>query len=125
MKNVLLDSNVLLNYFKASKLFGPRAIRLMNQSHLHYSPISLFELKQKEHYRPGFKHPITKDRLQELGFEPLAFDDLSFDGFVELETKDPFDRMLVSQAKGHQMKFLTADMRIIDSGLDFVVDITL
>lgn len=82
-------------------------------------------MKQKSSIRPSFSHQVTGLKLRQLGFQCVNFDELSIDNFVQLETRDPIDRMLVAQAKGHGMKFLTADLEILDSGLDFVLDLTL
>jgi PIN domain nuclease of toxin-antitoxin system len=55
-------------------------------------------------------------------------DALHFDAAVEkvpvLVSKDPFDLLLVAQASSRRMQFLTADMQILRSELDFVWDVT-
>ena len=43
---------------------------------------------------------------------------------IKIETKGPFDLILVAQAKSREMRFVTADMRILNSELDFAVDLT-
>lgn len=124
MKNLLLDSHALIAYVGGSRRFGAKTTRLLNESNLLYSPVSIFELKLKEIRRPGFVSPITQPLLQALGFEQLPFEAKSANELLVLKTKDPFDMMLVAQAKAHGANLVTADLEILDSGLDFVVDLT-
>jgi len=124
MSNLLLDTNGLIRYAAVSKNFGKRAIRLLDQSQLFFSPLSLVELKIKELRVPGFRSSLTPKVLSALGFSELPYDSKSWEHLDSLATKDPFDMLLVSQAKSRGMKFMTADQAILESELDFVVDLT-
>ncbi len=124
MKSLLLDSHALIAYVGGSKRFGTKTTKLLNENNLYFSPVSIFELKLKELRRPGFVSPITQPLLQALGFEQMPFDSMSANQLLVLKTKDPFDMMLAAQAKAFGAKLITADLDILDSGLDFVVDLT-
>lgn len=124
MKNLLLDSNALIRYVSLSKKIGPKTRRLLDDSNLFFSPVSLFELKFKETRIPGFISPLSRDMLTSLGFSELSFVSDAAENMVSISTKDPFDIMLLAQARAHSMLFLTADLAILNSDLDFVLDLT-
>lgn len=44
--------------------------------------------------------------------------------FPELIGHDPFDRVLLAQAKVERLDFLTADRRLLALGYDWIVDAT-
>lgn len=124
MKNLLLDSNALIRYISLSKKFGPKTRKLLDSSNLFFSPLSIFELKFKESRIAGFTSPLSPKLLAELGFSELGFVSGAAENLVRAATKDPFDIMLLTQAKAHSMHFVTADLEILKSELDFVWDLT-
>jgi PIN domain nuclease of toxin-antitoxin system len=124
MSNLLLDTNAVVEYAAASDRFGKKTIRLLNSSQLFYSSISLAELRLKELKLPGYRSAINRQKLAELGLSELGYSAKDSEHMVKIETKDPFDLILVAQAKSREMKFVTADLRILNSELDFVVDLT-
>lgn len=46
------------------------------------------------------------------------------DEIIKLETSDPFDLILVAQSKSAGYSFMTSDSRILESKLDFVLDLS-
>lgn len=96
----------------------------MNSSQLYYSSITLAELKLKELKRPGYRSNLDRDKLTELGLVELPYEAKDSEKMIEIETKDPFDMILLAQAISREMKFVTADLRILSSKLDFVLDLT-
>lgn len=124
MSNLLLDSNALISYVANARRIGPKTRRLLSKSGLFYSPLSLFELQIKQIRVPGFQSNLTPAKLEALGFGVIRPGPEDLEGFSVLKTKDPFDLMLVSQAKSRGFKFVTSDLEILKSGLDFVVDLT-
>ena len=124
MSNLLLDTNAVVEYAAASDRFGKKTIRLLNSSQLFYSSISLAELRLKELKLPGYRSAINRQKLAELGLSELSYSAKDSEHMVKIGTKDPFDLILVAQAKSREMRFVTADMRILNSELDFVVDLT-
>jgi len=123
-KSLLLDSNALIGYASQSKAVGKKTIRLLDSSDLYFSPLSLAELKIKELRVPGFRSNLDQETLLEIGFKELPYDSLA-SGFIgSIETRDPFDLMLVSQAASRSMTFITTDLSILRSGLSFVWDLT-
>ena len=124
MSNLLLDSNAVAEYAAASPRFGRKTIRLLNSSQLYFSSITLAELKLKELKRPGYRSNLDSDKLANLGLIELPYQAKDAEQMLEMQTNDPFDIILVAQAISRQMRFVTADLRILRSGLDFVIDLT-
>ena len=119
-----MDTNAVVEYAAATDRFGRKTIRLLNSSQLFYSSITLAELRLKELKLPGFRSGLNRKKLAELGISELSYEAKDSEHMVRIETKDPFDLILVAQAKSREMKFVTADLRILNSDLDFVVDLT-
>lgn len=64
-------------------------------------------------------------RLLDHGLQPLPFTErhaAAMADFPQLADHDPFDRMLLAQARSERLSFLTADRRLLALGLDWVVD---
>ena len=124
MSNLLLDSNAVVEYAAASNRFGKKTIRLMNSSQLYYSSITLAELRMKELRLPGYRSNLDREKLTQMGLLELPYEARDTEQMIEIQTKDPFDIILVAQAISREMKFVTADLRILSSELDFVIDLT-
>jgi PIN domain nuclease of toxin-antitoxin system len=90
---------------------------------LFYSPLSLIELRLKAE-KGKFRGAIRSENLNELGLNELTLTSGVEDHLVSLSTSDPFDRMLVAQAKAAGFSFMTSDHRILDSEVEFVLDLT-
>ena len=82
------------------------------------------ELKLKELKRPGYRSNLDNEKLARLGLFELPYETKDAEQMIEIQSNDPFDIILVAQAKSRDMKFVTADLRILRSNLDFVVDLT-
>lgn len=125
MSALLLDTNALFYYVTAaSTKFGNRTKKLLDESTLLYSPLSVVELKQK-----SLKGKLALSRIDSKVFEELGIGSISFnreasDSFELVANDDPFDNMLLAQAKQLGAKFLTADMKILRLGLEYVLDLT-
>lgn len=124
MSNLLLDSNAVVEYAAASNRFGKKTIRLMNSSQLYYSSITLAELRLKELKLPGHRSNLDREKLTQMGLLELPYEARDTEQMIEIQTKDPFDIILVAQAISREMKFVTADLRILSSEFDFVIDLT-
>ncbi|NBU23669.1 MAG: PIN domain-containing protein [Actinobacteria bacterium] len=123
MQNILLDTNALVFYLAASERFGRKSIRTLDNSNLFFSPLSLVELKLKA-LRGKFKGTITSKDLDALGMKELRIGSEVVDEIIKLDTSDPFDLMLIAQAKAAGYTFMTADSKILNAELDFVLDLS-
>jgi PIN domain nuclease of toxin-antitoxin system len=123
VQNVLLDTNALVFYVSGSNRFGRKSIRLLDRSNLFFSPLSLIELKLKAK-QGKYVGSISAGDLEEIGLNEIPLDSEVAENLPTLATADPFDAMLVAQAKTAGYNFMTSDFRILESGFDFVVDLT-
>lgn len=124
MAAVLLDTNALFYYATGSSKFGTRTIKLMDQSDLMFSPLSLVELRQKILKGKLALSRSDSGAFETLGLRPISFTTDAADSFELVANDDPFDNMLLAQAKVLGAKFLTADLKILGLGCDYVLDLT-
>lgn len=125
---VLLDTHVLLWALKGSnsdgEIFPPKikSILLKEDNEIYYSSINIFEVEIKRITRPQDELPSGETIIRfckEAGFIPLPLTSqhtllmktLKKDTSVE-NHKDPYDWLLVSQAKSEGMKLITHDSKL-------------
>jgi len=121
--NLLLDTHVLLWAAAGSKRLSrsARALLLDEGNNLHFSPASLWEIVIKR--RLG-RDDLEADpfRLRRMlassGYAELSVTSdhvLAVDGLPPLHN-DPFDRLLIAQARSEGMRLLTVDARVVAYG---------
>lgn len=131
--NVLLDSHILLWALTDDVHLSQKAREYISNpdNFIFYSVASVWELAIKHQLHPEIIEFSSKELIaycDEAGYESL---DLSLEHVLMLETlkrpetapkhKDPFDRILISQAKADDMVFLTHDELLPDYGESCVV----
>lgn len=122
---LLLDSHALLWILDDSPRLGPDSRQLIEDSPgTAYSAASLWELTIKHlsgriDLGDRFVDTVRGSGLTEL---PVHSAHIAALGSVRLPHRDPFDRLLVAQARSEGMRFLTADAAILGTGLPFLVD---
>ena len=122
----LLDTNALLGLIIGSVDFGKETTRRLKfEPDLFVSSLSLAELKIKEmkgkiSLPSTFAELIVGAEVEILDFN--ADHAIEMGRFGSLANHDPFDRMLLSQASFERFKFITNDRRLVELGLDFVID---
>lgn len=127
MGRVLIDTHVFIWSSGESheKNIGKHARSLIGVNEIYVSSISFAEITVKKMLgKIKFSIP-DPSMLAELGVDELPFlssAGLAISNFESLIGHDPFDRMLLAQARSEGMIFLTADEKLLDLGLDFVVD---
>lgn len=118
---ILLDTHILLWALSDDMRLPGKAknIILQEENEIYYSTVSVWEVAIKHSLHPE-QMPVSGQALSDYckmaGYQPLAVHD---DHVWALETikrpadaprhNDPFDRMLISQAKAEGMLFLTHD----------------
>lgn len=122
----LLDTNALLGLIIGSVDFGKETTRRLKfEPDLFVSSLSLAELKIKE-MKGKISLPSTfPDLIVAAEVEILDFNSdhaIELGRFGSLANHDPFDRMLLAQASFERFRFITTDRRLVELGLDFVVD---
>jgi len=118
---MLIDTNPLVWYGLEPERLSPHAARLLRTRGNHYSHVSLWELAIKSglgkiHLYDAAREPVSAKefllslrRELELHALPLEFDDLAAVEHLTLHHKDPFDRLLVVQAKRVNLPIVSPD----------------
>lgn len=125
---MLLDTHVLLWLLDDSPRLGRRAAEAIAAA-----PAAL--VSSVSHVELRIKQMIGKVRLpddfvaavRDQGLQGLPFTEAHADALARFETlarHDPFDRMLLAQAVVEGVPFATADQRLLELGLPWVVDAT-
>ena len=113
---ILLDTHILVWAMVGSEKLSVRARSLLTDgsNEFHFSAASLWEIALK-HARAPAAIPVTPAQVQayclDCGIRPLPVTILHAAGVANLPPihTDPFDRMLVSQAKTNGLVLLTHD----------------
>ena len=119
---LLLDTHILLWVLTGDSKLSEKAVKLIQNpgNTAYFSAISSWEVAIKHAKRPNnikFTGVKFTERCLDAGFISLPVSD---DYIAALESlsrpddapphRDPFDRMLIAQAKSEDMLFLTHDM---------------
>jgi PIN domain nuclease of toxin-antitoxin system len=125
---LLLDSQVALWLVDDNPRLGPIARRRIEDAPVVYvSAGTVWELTIKSMLGKltlpdGFAGLLVDQGLASL---PVTADHASgIAGFPELLRHDPFDRLLVAQARQERLDLLTADRVLLGLGHEFIVDAT-
>jgi PIN domain nuclease of toxin-antitoxin system len=121
MPPALIDTNALIWYGRRQGQLSRRAAEHMRKPGNFYSHTSLWEMAIKsssgklEVEGPDGSRWSAKQFLLQLAADldmttlPLELDDLANVEALPLHHKDPFDRLLVVQARRHRMTIVSAD----------------
>ena len=120
---ILLDTHYLI-WILQGKNFSQELEQMLRdpENQIYFSVISIWEIAIKKHSRPE-KIPFTASDIlgyaKDSGFKMIRLSELHVLALDSLKVKvgrkehrDPFDRILIAQAKSEQMHFLTKDSRI-------------
>lgn len=126
---ILLDTHALLWALGAPRKLGKRLVqKIENERATFYSPLSVFEANVLFLKGRLAKAPVEIDRMaQQLGILELPYNHAAASAgmqFQQLIGTDPFDWMLVAQAKSASCDFYTADLRLLSLGHSFIKDAT-
>ena len=124
---VLLDTHILLWMIGESRSLSAAARRILadEANELFFSPISIAEVAVKRQKNAALM-PLSPDDVrfgaEESGVRELTFDSSHAVALTMLPThhRDPFDRMLLAQARSSGMRILSHDNRFPAYG-DFVI----
>jgi PIN domain nuclease of toxin-antitoxin system len=123
---LLLDTQVVLWVSAGSPKLGRRSYALIEaSSQVFVSSATVLELTIKSMLGKLDLPAGFIESLAEQGFQPLVIDHSDASGlenFAELVRNDPFDRLLLSQARAKGLDLVTADETILSLGLARVID---
>ena len=125
---LLLDTSVLIWLLgnEGGKRLGPNTKRIIEEAEdVYASSINVIEIRIK--YMLG-KLVAPDDLLGTVAAAGLKFLSLTPEHadailrFPALARHDPFDRMLLAQAKVESLSLLTSDQFLLQQGFDFLLD---
>ena len=124
--NLLLDTHVAIWALDDSPMLSSKARELIlnPDNSIYYSTVSVWEVMLKHNRRPDdipFDEKDFSEGCRLAGFNPLSLVDKHVLAVNSLtrpdnvkEHNDPFDRLLIAQAKVESLSFLTHDELIPD-----------
>ena len=126
---ILLDTHILVWMLMDSPLLSrdARALLASPESEMYYSSVSIAEISIKHKVHPEemvLSGVEAAEVIPELGCTALDFKPkhaATLDS-LPLHHRDPFDRMLLAQAKDEGMKLMSHDNRFPAYG-DFVISV--
>jgi PIN domain nuclease of toxin-antitoxin system len=123
--NLLLDTNALIWLSTEPEKFGQLALSLMNSENLFVSSITFTEINikcmiGKLEFEADNDKVLLENGLTVLDFK-LSHSQV-IKKFPDLVRHDPFDRMLLAQAKSEGMTLITSDRVLLSMGFEFVID---
>lgn len=118
VKMIHLDTHVLAwLYFGQIQEFSKKAKELINKNELYYSPIVKLELAYLEEVGKFSVSPKqiikTLEKDLEIKESQMSFSSVTTKALKESWTRDPFDRLIVAQAKSEKAKLLSRDRLIL------------
>ena len=122
----LLDTNALIAALVSPENLGSKTKRILqHESTVLFSSISLVEIQIKAmlgklNLDLDFLDLSLRTGFEELPFFAEASQEIS--RFTSLAKHDPFDRMLLASASHQRAKLVTSDQKLLNLGLDWVVD---
>lgn len=123
---ILLDTNALVYTLLEPHKLGKKAKYRLSQSEpVCYSPLSIAEMETKQKREVEQIIFFGGELVKKIGLveAPFTFSAASqMKRFRQLLKTDPYDWMLLSQSADLGANFYTTDLRLINLGLDFVVD---
>ncbi len=123
---LLLDSQALLWLLDDSPRLGPRSRQAITSAQgVHVSAATVWELTIKTMLGKLSVPAGLPARLTAQGLELLSVTAEHAEAirdFPELTRHDPFDRLLVAQARHSGLQLLTADQVLLSLGHDFILD---
>lgn len=121
--DVLLDTHLLLWAGISPQRLSPRALGIIEDpaNRLYFSAASLWEVAIKASLgRADFTVDAARLRrgLERNGYAPLAVQPAHAVAVAQLPPlhKDPFDRLLIAQARVEGLLLITADHQVADYG---------
>ena len=124
MKRYLLDTHLIYWWMTADSRLGKPAQRIIARSEIVVSAASIWEMVLKN---ARGKLPLPRgaiaEQLEAQGFVLLPILPRHIDAVRSLACAhhDPFDRLLIAQARDERLTLLTRDAAILALGLDEVV----
>ena len=122
----LLDTQVLQWFITGSDELGQGTRKILEtEPNLHFTPISIAEFRIKEmlgriKVMPQLTLALQAEGLLPLSYNPNHAEEIS--RFGSLTRHDPFDRMILAQASAERINLITADRKLLDLNLAWLIN---
>ena len=124
---LLLDTHILMWAASGSDLLSARAREMLKSPNTErlFSTVNLWEVAIKSNLgRADFNIDVSNLRGLALhnGYQelPITIDHIVFLASLPRNHKDPFDRMLIAQAKSENLTLMTSDKTVASYGSNIV-----
>jgi PIN domain nuclease of toxin-antitoxin system len=115
--NFLIDTHILLWWLHDDKHLSLKARKLISQlsNSIFVSAVSAWEISIKKSLHKLIAPDNLTQAILHSGFQllPIDFNHAEFVGSLPNYHNDPFDRMLVAQAKIENLHLMTHDKRLV------------
>lgn len=124
MAGVLVDTHVVLWMLGEPERLGKQAKAMLSDQPVWVSAASLWEVAIKVQVGKLVVRANLAQALADAGVGELPVSWRHLDDYAEVDLphRDPFDRVLLNQARTESLTLLTADRMLLAAGLDFVAD---
>ncbi len=126
MNGVLLDSHTFLWLLQEPKKVGPHSKELIEtNATVFVSLATIWELSLKyQKQKLKFEPPRLLEAIQIMGavLLPIQKEHILTELALQLNHKDPFDKLLIAQAKYENLTLMTADRPILAMKLPFIAN---
>ncbi|WP_353950987.1 type II toxin-antitoxin system VapC family toxin [Knoellia sp. S7-12] len=124
---ILLDTSALLWFFTRDPRMGPASQEALrgSTSPVHFSAISIVEFTIKEMIGKLQLMAPAAESARRAGMRELPFTAdhaAGLEAFPALVRHDPFDRMLLAQARIEGMRLLTSDRVLLAAEPELTID---
>jgi PIN domain nuclease of toxin-antitoxin system len=120
---LLLDTHVVLWLLEGSRTLSPGALGAIQQAtELHYSVVSFAEIGVKAALGKLSVPPDLRDHVVNSGVHilPLDADHGLAVADLPMHHRDPFDRLLIAQARYERLAIVSGDRRLADYDVSIV-----
>ena len=122
--SLLLDTHIALWGITADSTLGDEFLdRLRHDPDIFLSPVTLWEITIKQTARKLGGPPDLAERVRDMGFRelPVTHAHGIGAGRLPLHHRDPFDRLLVAQARTEGLTLVTRDTDIQKYDVDLLI----
>lgn len=121
---LLLDTHIALWGITAESTLGEEFLdRLRHDPEIFLSPVTLWEITIKQTAGKLGGPPDLAERVRDMGFRelPITHAHGTAAGRLPVHHRDPFDRMLVAQARTEGLSLVTRDADIHKYDVDLLI----
>ena len=125
--NLLLDTHIFIWYLEGNECLSKKVLSYIRSldNNIFISIASLWEISiklkiGKLNLKYALKDLLNIIEENDMNLLGITFDDIIKNNSLELFHKDPFDRMIISQAVNNNLKLVSMDDNISKYNIDII-----